>query len=189
MGDRLLNEKVAPTELYEHPNWYACLTRARAEKKVERMMEDVGMETFLPLVEVERQWADRKKRVGFPLFPGYVFIRFRLGDIYQVLRTPGVSTILRPNGYPTPVREDELESVRRLVNGVKESGTVPSPVDFLEPGEEVVVVSGPFDGMRGVLIEDRGRTRVAVRITALKQATSVEVARDLVRRATRKPGA
>jgi len=181
----LSEKKETPPELFEMPAWYACLTRARSEKKVESMMTRSGIETFLPLIEIEREWADRTKMVAFPLFPSYVFARFPLREMHDVLKTPGVSTILRPNGYPTPVREEEIESVRRFVAGVNETGAKPLPVDYMQPGERVVVVSGPFEGMRGVMVEDRGRTRVAVRIAALKQATSVEVPRDVVKPVSR----
>jgi transcription antitermination factor NusG len=157
------------------------LTRARAEKAVSRLISLHGLETFLPLVESERKWADRKKLVELPLFPSYVFARFTLRQIHAVLSTPGLATVLRPNGYPTPVRDEEIESVRCMLRGVSETGELPEPVDFLTPGTRVIVESGPFKGMFGVLIERRGKTRVAVRITALKQATSVVVEAGVLR--------
>jgi transcription antitermination factor NusG len=176
-----LIESTAPAELYARPHWFACLTRARAEKVVARMMTLTGLETFLPLVQSERKWADRKKLVELPLFPSYVFARFTLRQIHTVLSTPGMATVLRPNGYPTPVRDEEIESVRCMVRGMGETGEEAVPVDFLTPGTEVIVESGPFQGMCGVLIERRGGARVAVRITALQQATSVVVREGVLR--------
>jgi len=160
--------------------WYVCRTRSRAEKQVERLIAGAGFGVYLPVVERERQWSDRIRRVGFPLFPGYIFVRFRPDELLTVLRTPGVSSVLRQNGHPTPVREAELESVRVLVRGANHTGVAPFPVDFMEPGEGVLVVSGPFHGMRGQLLEERGSTRVVVQIWAMKQATSVELSRELV---------
>jgi len=178
-----LREKVrqAPDVLYAEPRWYACHTRARAEKKVAERLEAAGVEPYLPLLERERQWADRVKRVRFPLFPGYVFARFDLTRLGAVVRTPGVSQVLRPSGYPTPVSEEELAAVRRLVAGANETGLLPTPVDYLEPGQQVVVVSGPFQGMRGVLVEARGASRVVVCVSAIRQAVSVEMDRRLLR--------
>ena len=111
----LTDRDPAPPELYERPHWYACHTRSRAEKRVERMLADAGVEAYLPLIELERKWKDRSKKVPFPLFPSYVFARFQLGDIHRVLKIPGVASVLRPNGYATPIREEEIESVRCLV--------------------------------------------------------------------------
>jgi transcription antitermination factor NusG len=168
-------------ELYPVARWYACRTKARAEKQVDRLLSGAGFGSYLPLVQLERQWADRKKKVAFPLFAGYVFARFRLGQIHEILRTPGVVTVVRVNGYPTPIREEELESVRRLVAGVNESGVMPSPSDYLEAGQEVVVMEGPFKGMRGVLLEFKGRTSVVVRLSAIRQAVRVHIDRRQLR--------
>jgi len=162
-------------------DWFACRTRARAEKKVDFHLGRHGIQTYLPLLKQEHQWADRRKRIDIPLFPGYLFVFTSLEGIGEVLRTPGVVKLADPNGYPTPVRENELESVRRFVDGVNETGVLPSPADYLAIGEEVVVIEGPFKGMTGVLIENRGRARVAVRIAALRQATSVELDRAILR--------
>lgn len=116
------------------------------------------------------------KRVAFPLYPGYLFARFRMDAIGDVLRTPRVVSVVRVNGHPTPVREEELDSVRRLVAGANETGQEPEPEAYLRPGDPVVVTDdGPFRGMRGILVETRGGARVAVRLEAIRQATSVEL--------------
>lgn len=176
----MLDARDAPAELYRAPHWFACRTRARAEKQVARLLDERGIECYLPLVDRERQWADRTKVVAFPLFPGYVFARFELTALHDVITTPGVVTVLRPNGYPTPVRDDEVEAIRALVRGANETGSPPEPADYLEPGDPVVVTDRPFEGMRGVLIEHRGGARVAVRIDALRQAASVALDRSVL---------
>jgi transcription antitermination factor NusG len=173
--------QTTPPELFEKTCWYACRTKSSAEKKVQQRLSGAGFEAYLPVVEEKRQWADRKKTVAFPLFPGYLFARFCLTELHEVLGLPGVASVLRPNGYPTPVRDDDLASLRRFVEGVKETGALPSPCDFLERGRDVVVVSGPFEGMRGVMVEERGRARVVVRIGVLRQATSVQLDRVVLK--------
>lgn len=164
----------------EEPKWYALRTRSRSEKKVARLLREREVEAYCPVVPRERQWADRKKTVSFPMFPGYVFACFDLRHVSEVFRVPGVATVVRTAGVPTPVRPEELEAVRRLERGVTETGQEPVPADFLEPGDEVKVVDGPFEGMTGVLVEARGRARVTVRLTAIRQAVSIELPRDLV---------
>jgi len=165
------------------PGWYACRTRARAEKQVNRMLRLRGVESYLPLLEQVRQWTDRRKRVGFPLFPGYLFARFNVGTTHEVLRTPGVVDIIRHDGSPAPVRDEELDSIRILVAGVNAGGSPPEPVEFLHEGQEVIVTEGPFSGIRGTLIEDRSRARVVIRLSALRRALSVELPRELLRAA------
>ena len=98
-------DQTIPGALFEKMCWYACRTKSRAEKKVQHQLTRAGFEAYLPVKEEERQWADRKKTVAFPLFPGYLFARFRLTELHEVLGLSGVVSVLRPNGYPTPVRD------------------------------------------------------------------------------------
>ena len=155
----MLAQTTAPAELYATARWYACRTRSRAEKQVDRLLAGHGFESFLPLIEKERQWADRKKRVKFPLFPGYTFTRFTLRDLQAVLRTPGLASVVQTNGHPTPLDDQEIESVRLFVAGVNETGQLPTPEYEFEIGQDVVVAEGPFAGMCGVLVQQRGRTK------------------------------
>jgi len=167
-----------------NPGWYACRTRARAEKQVNRMLRLRGIEPYLPLVDQVKHWADRKKRVAFPLFPGYVFAHFGPGMFHQVLRTPGVVTVVGTAGSPVPVRADELDSIRLLVEFVNAGNPAPQTVEFVEIGQEVVVAEGPFSGMRGVLTEERGHARVIIRLSVLRKAVSIEVPREMLRAAS-----
>jgi transcription antitermination factor NusG len=155
--------------------WYACYTRARAEKQVARTLEQRGIESYLPVIPRERQWKDRKKLVEFPLFPSYVFGRFRLLDVHAVLTTPGVSTIVRARGIPTAIDEEELENVRRFVRALATTGVEPEARPLVEEGQRVQVVEGPFAGVEGVVIESRGRKRVIVGISAIGQGLEIDI--------------
>ncbi|MEX2156187.1 MAG: UpxY family transcription antiterminator [Gemmatimonadales bacterium] len=170
-------------DAYHTCRWYACRTRPRAEKRAGQLLRLRGVESYVPLLERERQWSDRTKRVGFPLFPGYVFAQFSLAMVHDVLGTPGVVTIVRNDGNLAPVRVEELESIRVLVSYVNAGNAPPEPAEFLETGQEVIVAHGPFSGIRGVLVEDRGRARVVIRLTALRKALSVELPREMLRAA------
>ena len=164
-----------------HAHWYACRTRARAEKKVFAALEGRSVESYLPLVPRDRQWADRVKRVHFPLFPGYVFARFDAGGMGRVVTVPGLTEVVGVEGRPRPVDEDELETVRVLVAGIEATGREPHPSDYLSLGEAVEVVDGPFRGMRGTLVDERGSSRVVVKLDAIRQALGVEMAREYLR--------
>jgi transcription antitermination factor NusG len=174
-----LGTKSAPQA---EPRWYACCTRARAEKQVDRLLARVGFETYLPVVELERAWADRTKRVLFPLFPGYTFARLSPDRLVDVVRTPGVVELVGGMARPTPVRDEELEAVRRLASGAAALEQAPELVDWLEPGTPVEVTEGPFRGMRGLLVQVRGSARVAVRLTAIRMAAAVELNPGSVRK-------
>ncbi len=166
---------IAP-ELYREPRWYACYTRARHEKQVESLLAQKGLESYLPTVPQLRQWKDRKKLVAWPLFPSYVFARFTLREVHDVLVVPGVSTIVRADGRPTPIPDEELANVRRFVEVVVETGSVPEVRPLIQEGDWVCVVDGPFAGVEGRVVERRGRRRVLVGLGAIGQGIEVDIA-------------
>lgn len=164
-------------------HWFACRTRARSEKVARKALESrEEIDPFLPLVEEVHQWSDRTKTVRVPLLPGYLFARFHVDHRTSVLRAARVIEIVEHGGRPAPISAAEIESVRRMAEGASRARQRPEPADYLRPGERVAVVSGPFSGMRGTLLERRGEVRVAVKIDALRQARSVEVDRASVER-------
>lgn len=173
-------ERRAPAVLYTEPHWFACYTRGRAEKQVEGQLKRQGIESFLPLIPRKRQWKDRQKLVEWPLFPSYVFGRFKLSDLHAVLTTPGVATVVRTKGYPTPVLESELENVRRFAEALAETGLDPGPTVTFEKGQAVRVLRGPFEGVQGVVVEHRNRRRVLVGLQAIGQGLEINVKTELL---------
>jgi len=170
-----VGSEAVPAVLYLEPRWYACYTRARHEKQVESLLAQKGLESYLPVVPQERQWKDRKKLVAWPLFPSYVFARFTLRDVHDVLVVPGVSTIVRVDGRPTPIPDQELENVRRFVGVVAQTGALPEVRPLIEEGDWVRVVEGPFLGVEGRVVERRGRRRVLVGLGAIGQGLEVDI--------------
>lgn len=162
--------------------WYAARTRPRAEKAAYRALSANGVECYLPVVEQERQWADRIKRVEFPLFPGYLFIFCMRRQIGSVLAgVPGLIDVIRQDGRPCVVREDELFAVRVLVEGMRRTGKLPTVSDYPVIGNPVRVIEGPFKGLTGTLVEDRHASRVVVRISAVRMAAGIELDRTSIR--------
>ena len=94
----MLGSTSTPDVLLVEARWYAVRTRSRCEARVERQAREVAEETFLPLLERERQWSDRKKTVPFPLFAGYLFVRLNLQRIGQLLAVPGLVGVVSPSG-------------------------------------------------------------------------------------------
>lgn len=155
--------------------WYACYTRARHEKQVERLLSERGIESYLPLVPKVSQWKDRRKLVQFPLFPGYLFTRFELPDMQRVLGLPGIANIVRSQGRPVPVAVDDLDNVRRF-EAALQGGDVPVElVPYMAEGQWVEVMEGPFQGVRGIVVSRRSRRRVLVGLQVIGQGMEVDI--------------
>ena len=61
------------------PRWFAVWTRSRHERAVFEQLTERGIEAFLPTTPRWSRWKDRKKKIEWPLFPGYCFARFDAG--------------------------------------------------------------------------------------------------------------
>jgi transcription antitermination factor NusG len=183
LGER---ERPVPPELYVEPRWYACYTYGRHEKRVAAQLQERGIESYLPVVSHRRRYKDRTATVTLPVFPSYVFARFALRDLRQVLTTVGVATVVKVRGYPTPLPDAEIEQVRRMIERAETLGVEPQLEEIAE-GEPVLVVGGPFEGVEGVVVQRRGTRRVLVGLHAIGQGLSVEV--ELHHLQSRKPGA
>ena len=70
--------------------WYALYTRSRFEKKAAERLTEQGIEAYVPLQRVMRQWSDRRKQVLEPAIRSYVFVRINHLHYYNVLNTPGL---------------------------------------------------------------------------------------------------
>jgi transcription antitermination factor NusG len=155
--------------------WYACYTKARHEKRVAEQLRLRGIEEFLPLVPRVSQWKDRRRLVEFPLFPSYVFGRFELSEAHLVLGLPGVASLVKLNGTPVAIPAEELDNVRLFAAALRNSGATADAAAWVSAGQWVEVVSGPFTGVQGVVVERRRRTRVLVGLTGIGQGLEVDI--------------
>ena len=91
--------------------WYAVYTRSRFEKKAAERLAEQGIEAYVPLQRVMRQWSDRRKPVLEPAFRSYVFVRINHLHYYKVLDTPGIVRYVFFDGKPAVVRDEEIETL------------------------------------------------------------------------------
>ncbi len=163
--------------------WYAIYTRPRHEKKVFDGLTEKQIEAFLPLITRVRQWKDRKKRVEMPLFSSYLFVHIDYKNRFDVLQTKGVVKIVNFNGVPAVVPDWQIDSLKKML----EHPDLIQLENYIRPGELVEVVEGPFKGMRGMIKNLKGQTRLVITIEGIMQSVSVEIERDFVKKAEPKP--
>jgi transcription antitermination factor NusG len=152
--------------------WFAIWTRSRHEQVVREQLEQKHVEAFLPTLPRWSRWKDRRKKIDWPLFPGYCFARFNPDDALPVLKVPGVVSIVSFEGRPAPIPDYELESLRVLVA----SDLQFDPCPLIHEGMMVEVVQGPLKGVVGRLIrKDARHARLVLSVDLIGQAVSVEV--------------
>jgi transcription termination/antitermination protein NusG len=161
---------LLPLESTE-PRWYAAYTSANHEKRVAEQLGARAVEHFLPLYHSVRRWKDRRVELDMPLFPGYVFVRMALRDRLQVLKTPGVATIVGFNGQLAALPDAEVEGLKKgLVCGVRAE-----PHPFLTVGRRVRVKAGPLEGLEGIVVRRKNRVRLVVSLDLIHRAAAIEV--------------
>lgn len=158
--------------------WVALYTRPRHEKQVAEALREKSLEAYLPLVPVLRQWSDRKKWVDEPLFRGYVFVHGDPKERYRSVQTHGVVRMVRFQGRPAVVRDEEIDRIRRILR----EGEHIEACDPMAAGDWVLIVRGPLTGIRGKLIEIQGGSRLVVTVPSINQALRFSVKRSEVER-------
>jgi transcription antitermination factor NusG len=153
--------------------WYAVTTKSRQEKVVASMLEYLEVPNFLPLINEERRWSDRKQMVAMPLFQGYVFVRITASGELQlrVLKVPGVVDFVRSRSGPLSVPEKEIQDVRAVLT----YGVGCSPHPFLKAGDRVRVARGPLAGIEGKLIRRGSQSKLVISIEMIQRSVAISV--------------
>jgi transcription termination/antitermination protein NusG len=152
--------------------WYAIWTRSRHEQVVRDQLQRKSIDAFLPTITRWSRWKDRKKKVDWPLFPGYCCARFDASDSLAILKCTGVVNIVSFEGKPAPIPEIELDSIRLLVGSELQY----DPCPMIHEGMLVSVVHGPLKGVVGRLLrKDAAKARLVLSVDLIGQAVSVEV--------------
>ncbi len=156
--------------------WFVIQTKAREEHRVcDRLAQD-SLVTFLPQMLVRRRHGSRRWQALEPLFPCYVFTRFRLElpAWSRIHWTPGVRRLLGGE-TPAPV-SDEVVTYLQMRTG--ECGYI-VPGRTLPPGTKVRFTEGPFDMLEAIIDRAVSRQdRVRVLLWLCGKSVSVEVPVD-----------
>ena len=166
--------------------WYVMYTASRSEKKVADRLEERGWEVYLPIVEELRQWSDRKKKVQRPLFNGYVFVKTERNKLWECLQVPGAVKFVHFSGHHATIREEDLDTIKRVVaTGV----AIETDGSEIEPGEKVKVIGGPLQNMSGEVIEKGNKDYFLIRVPGIMQNMMITIERRFLQVIEKAPSA
>ncbi len=138
----------------------------------------MGLESYLPLRSVLRQWSDRRKWIEEPLFSCYVFVHANPKERLMSLCPNGVVRMVSNNGQPSRIAEEEIEIVRRIASAEFD----PEPVVSLVIGDLLEVIAGPLQGVRGRLRAMHGQYRLIISFETIGQSVAIKIDRDRVKK-------
>lgn len=146
-------------------NWYLVYTKPRSEDLLSTKFVDSGLEVLNPKLS-ERKYIRRNIReVVSPLFPCYLFVKFRFPDDYRLVKyTRGVRKIISSASEPQVVPDYIIDAiVKRMKTGI-----VKLEPRKLKTGDEVTINAGHFKGFEAVFEKDlNGMERVCLLLNAI----------------------
>lgn len=151
--------------------WFALQIRQHGRVFCEQMLAYAGLEYFSPCTSEERTWSDRRKVLEMPLFPGYIFCRFDPNHRLPVLQTPGVLGVVSAGKQLLEIDADEIAAIRHAVR----SNRAVTPVPYLAVGEKVLIRTGPFKGLEGIVERHKAKYRLLLSVSMLHRSVSVEL--------------
>lgn len=169
MANRMVYPGMAPS--FFEPLWYAVYVNANHEKRAAQQLEQRLIEHLLPLYDSVRRWKDRRVRLQMPLFPGYIFVRLALRDRLHVLQIPSVVNLVSFGGHPFPLREADIQALQKCLG----HGNQFEPHPYLQAGRRARVTSGPLQGLEGVILRRKNRTRFILSFDLIMRSVAVEI--------------
>ena len=163
----------------DNKKWFAIYVKSRNEKKVFKTLDDIGVESFLPLITRMKQWNDRRKKVEEPLFRSYLFVNISLNDYYKVLNVNGVVKFICFEKKPVEVPQNQIIAIKKYITDTDLHDVDCENIDFKE-GELVRIKSGQMKDLIGRFVKINGKHRVVIDIEAVGQSLPINIARSSV---------
>lgn len=165
--------------------WYIIQAFSGYEKQVQRALierikrseltEFFG-DVLVPTEEVIEMRDGKKRTVEHKLFPGYVMINMEMReDTWHVVKDcPNISGFIGgTKDQPAPITQAEAD---RILNRVNKGADTPRPKTLFEPGEEVLIIDGPFADFKGQVKKvDYEKSKLYLTVSVFSRPTDVEI--------------
>ncbi|MBK8484650.1 MAG: UpxY family transcription antiterminator [Saprospiraceae bacterium] len=116
--------------------WKVLCVQSKFEFKVEQQLAQLGIESYLPKINLSRQWSDRKKVLSTPSFPGYLFVHIDEMHRNDVFYIKGVKQYVQYENRDATLADEEVEKIRIAVCSITEPVVNNS---FLRKGSNVKI--------------------------------------------------
>ena len=155
--------------------WFVIHTKPRQEQRARDNLDRQGYRTWLPTIEMERLRRGKLVRAVEPMFSRYLFIQLdKTQSNWSPIRsTLGVNKLVSFGNVPAVVPDSLIERLRQTDGLQREY--------LLKEGDAVQFVSGPLQGMEGILQQRDGELRAMVLIELISQPQKIITPIDDIR--------
>jgi len=155
--------------------WWVAHLRSRQEKVLARYLREYQIPFYLPQMQKRIRRSGRTFVSHLPLFAGYVFFRGGRDEKLRALKSNVIVNVLEPSDQAEI--SAELKQLHELQ--LTEAELVPHP--YVGPGDAVLITEGAFQGYRGVVLKERGVSRLIVSVSFIRQSVALEIDREFIR--------
>jgi len=160
--------------------WHLVHTKPRQEATALTHLSRQGFECYLPMLKVEKTRQRRCVLVSEAMFPRYLFIR--LGNdrteksLSPIRSTLGVTQLVTFGGYPAKVDAQIIDLIR-----YRETQQPTKPQ--FEPGDHVVVTTGPYAGLEAIYQTKDAEQRSMILLEILSKSVPLRIDTTQLRQA------
>jgi transcriptional antiterminator RfaH len=157
------------------PHWYVIQTKPRQEAIAEANLNRQSFEVYYPQILEPRRCRGKWKESVQPLFPRYLFAHLNLtcDNIAPIRSTHGVTKMVKFGELIRPVPDGFIQQLQQAEDPL--TGLHKPDLSLFKKGDEVVIVSGPFSGQKGVFQATNGAERVVILLELLGRTNAVIV--------------
>jgi len=182
---KVSTKEAAVKKAPDKKKWFVIHARSGYEAKVKvaieeavsrEGIEDLIGEIMIPTEQVVELKGGKKKETERKFFPGYMLIKMELTEPSWLLvknTNNVIGFIGGSSGKPSPITQREVD---RIFARVQEGVDKPKPKVAFQPGEEVLVISGPFNEFNGsVESVNYAKSLLTVEVLIFGRTTAVEL--------------
>lgn len=155
-------------EIPDESPWFIVNTKPKQEFIAEKNLTSLGVPVYLPVYNKKIKKHKEKIEVIAPLFSGYLFAQFSIGELYHKVRyTRGVKMVLGNNEYLWTIGSDRIEDIKsREKDGVV---ILKKRKEIFSKGDKITIDEGDFEGWEGIFYEELpDRERAIIMLTNVK---------------------
>ncbi len=178
----MANRQVAPINQIDkkEERWFAVYTQYKREKLVKKMLDQKGIECYLPIRKVVKEWSKKRRTMELPLISCYIFVKITSEEYVPVLETEYVMKFLRIGKDLIAIPDDEIILIQKILQDNLDF-EIEATQNFKE-GDIVEVIEGNLKGTKGQLVEIEGKNRVLITLEHIQHTFRISIEKQLLKK-------
>ena len=159
----------------DHSKWFLVYTKARAEARAKKNLENQGFQIFLPMISYESR-TKKKIRSLEVMFPRYLFIKINLekDNWNKIKSTIGVSHIVM---FGQKLAEVPCEIIKFLQERVDENDIAQQKIinEEFQQNDKLIIKAGILKGREAQFLSKTRNERVRILLKSVSELITAEI--------------